>query len=202
MWRRALIALLFLAVAGAGWLAAHSAAYVLAVPHAHDRAELLAATGHGYLAYAPLFAACGPVLIVAGVLACMGEGLCARSESRPPAFLFVLTPPLAFVLLEHVERLVAYGAVPYGVALEGTFLIGLALQLPFAVAAFGLVRSLQRLGHALGRVLRSSLGLSRRLRPDPLVSGVVGVGLEPDLPSSSVLALGHGQRAPPVLVGT
>ena len=194
------MALLTLAFAGAGWLAAHSAAYILVVPHAHERGELLAGTGHGYLAYAPLFAACGPVLIVAGLLACIGEGLCARSASRPPAFLIVLSPPLAFVLLEHVERLVAYGRVPYGAALEETFLIGVGLQLPFAVAAFSLLRSLQRLGHALGRALRWSLGHSRRLHLGTLVSGVVRVGLGPDLPCSSVLALGHGQRAPPVLV--
>jgi len=35
---------------------------------------------------------------------------------------------LGFAVLEHVERLVEHGAAPYGVALESTFLVGLALR--------------------------------------------------------------------------
>lgn len=195
------MALLSLAVVGAGWLAAHSAAYLLAVPDAHQRAELLDATGHGYLKFASLFAVCGFVVMVAGLLACVAEGVRASPESRLPVRLFAVAPPLAFAVLEHVERLVAHGAVPYGTALEATFLVGLALQLPFAVAAFGLLRGLQRLGHELGRVLRWSLGLSRRLRVRLHASSVIRVLVVPRRPRLSVLALGHGERAPPVLLG-
>jgi hypothetical protein len=38
-----------------GTLAGHAAGYRAAVPNAHERAHLLASTGHGYLQYAPLF---------------------------------------------------------------------------------------------------------------------------------------------------
>jgi hypothetical protein len=53
-------------LAGAGGLTAHSVADKLAEPHSHERAELLSATGHGYLELEPLFIACGLMLIVAG----------------------------------------------------------------------------------------------------------------------------------------
>jgi hypothetical protein len=201
MARRVLMSLLSVPFAAAGWLAAHSAAYLLAAPDAHDRAELLSATGHGYLKFAPLFAACGLVLLIAGLLACVAEGVRARAESQPPLSLFVVTPPVAFVLLEHVERLAVHGAVPYDAVLEETFLVGLALQLPFAAAALGLLRGLHRLGHALGRVLRWSLGVLRPLRLAPRASGVVRVVVEPDRPRWTALALGHGQRAPPSPTG-
>jgi hypothetical protein len=128
-------------------------------------------------------------------------GVRDRPESRLGVRLFAVAPLLAFALLEHVERLVAHGEVPYGTALEAPFLVGLALQLPFAVTALCLLRGLHRLGHALGRALRRSLGLSRPLRLDPLAFGLVHVALEPDRPRTSVLALGYGQRAPPCSVG-
>jgi hypothetical protein len=94
----------------AGCLAAHSLAYHLV----DARAER-----HGYLAFAPL------ALGVLGALALLGA--VRRGRARSP-FPFAFLPPLAFVVQEHAERLDL-------VVTEPAFLVGLVLQLPFALAA-------------------------------------------------------------------
>jgi hypothetical protein len=94
----------------AGCLAAHSLAYHL-VSAPKER--------HGYLAFAPL------VLGLLGALAIVGA--VRRGRARSP-YAFAVLPPLAFVVQEHAERLEL-------VATEPAFLVGLALQLPFALAA-------------------------------------------------------------------
>ena len=152
--RRIAMASLSVPLAGAGWLTAHSVAYELAEPDSHDRAKVLSATGHGYLEFEPLFIACGFVLMVAGLFASVTEGIRDRPHARPPSRLFALTPVLAFVVLEHVERLAEHGSFPYDLALEPTFLVGLVLQLPFAVAALSFSHALHALAHALGHLLR------------------------------------------------
>jgi hypothetical protein len=195
---RVSMALLSMPLAVAGWLSAHCLAYRLAAPDAHDRTELLSATGHGYLHLEPLFVACGLALIVAGLLASVTEGIRDRRRSRPSLRLLMLMPVLGFAVLEHVERLAAHDAAPYGAALEPTFLIGLALQLPFAVAAFGFVYALHGLAHSLGRALRFWMRPARSLLA--LVETPVATHLTPNWarPLASALTPGQGPRAPPV----
>jgi hypothetical protein len=201
MQRRVSMALLSVPLAAAGWLTAHSVAYKLAAPDSHDRAELLSATGHGYLEVESLFVACGLVLVVAGLFASVTEGIRDRPRSRVSVRLFTLVPVLGFAVLEHVERLVEHGAVPYGVALESTFLAGIALQLPFAIAAFSFTRALHALGHALGHLLRCLARPARPLRAaaDPLA--MTRRIPERARPLASGLAPGHGPRAPPAAAG-
>ena len=195
--RRVPLALLSVPLAGAGWFTAHSVAYRLAVPDSHDRAELLSATGHGYLELEPIFIACGLLLMSAGLFASVTQGIGDRPQGRLPVWLFTLMPALGFIVLEHLERMVGHHGFPYALALEPTFLIGLALQLPFAVAAVSFSYALHALAHALGRLLRHwtrPVGpLYAAAQPVP----VARLMLEAALPLAPALMPGRGPRAPP-----
>ena len=137
-----LVSLPFMA---AGCLAAHSLAYHL-VSVREER--------HGYLAFAPLVLGLLGALAVAGVV--------VRGRSFSPLACAAL-PPLAFVVQEHAERLELVVAEP-------AFLVGFALQLPFALAALVAARAF--LG-AAERVLEAFAGgrrpVRRRLPPPQAV---------------------------------
>ena len=110
-----------------GVLAAHWLAYRLVVPDSHARGHVLAATGHGYLSYAPLIVGVSLALILLGFgHAIVRELRGGASGARAPAWLVGLLPPLAFVLQEYLERYAQHGWVEWGVALEPTFVVGLA----------------------------------------------------------------------------
>lgn len=174
-----------------GSLAAHVAAYRLALPEAHDRASGLQLTGHSYLEHLPLLAALvsAPALVALSLAAFGATHRRARPISAWP---FALFPPLSFVLQEHLERFMHSGAFPWGAGLERTFVLGLLLQLPFSLIAFVLTRALLAGAHALHRVLRRRpprvLGRERQApfrRPQLC------------LPRKAALALGHAERGPP-----
>jgi hypothetical protein len=200
MQSRVPVALLSVPLAVAGWLTAHSVAYRVAEPDGHDRAEMLSDTGHGYLSLEPVFVACGLVLVVGGMFASVRQGVRERPHSRPSMLLFTLMPVLGFAVIEHCERMVQHGHVPYGVVLEPTFLAGLALQLPFAVAAFGFTYALHGLGHALGQLLLTWARPARPLRAVAQLRAVTRLVAEPARPLPSALAPGRGPRAPPAAV--
>jgi hypothetical protein len=152
-------------------------------------------SGHGYLGYAPALALWGSALLVAGLLLCVGEGLRGRRPSPPPVRLFVLLPPVGFALQEHLERLLGTGGIPHDLVLEPTFLVGLALQLPFAIAALLLAHALNALGFGIGRALARTLAFRRPVSGAP--PSVLRLPASATLVTHSVLALGHGPRAPP-----
>lgn len=143
--------LVTLPVALAGCLAAHLVAYALATPSAHAHAS------HGYLSHFPLLVGAALAVVVGAALRHAVRG---RSGTRPSPWLFAVLPPLAFALQEHVERL----AHPALVVAEPTFLLGLALQLPFAALAWLLARAILRAADALG-VLLAPLPRPRRRTP-------------------------------------
>jgi hypothetical protein len=93
---------------------------------------------------------------------------------------------------ELVEHGVHAGGSPLGAALEPTFLVGLLLQLPFALAALLVARALLALGGAIRRLL----GATPRLALPGLAPAPVGI---PELPRIAALALGYGERGPPPL---
>src|ERR671923_148664 len=125
-----------LPLAVSSWLGAHCMAYWLVSPAGeHHHMGLHAESGHAYLGYTPAIVLWGLALVVAGLLLCVSEGLRGRRPSRPPTRLFVMLPPVGFVMQEHLERLIGTGAIPHDLMLEPTFVVGLALQLPFALAA-------------------------------------------------------------------
>jgi hypothetical protein len=157
-----LVSLPFMA---AGCLAAHSLAYHL-VPMPAER--------HGYLAFAPL------ILGVLGAVAVVG--VCRRGRSPSP-FAFAALPPLAFVVQEHAERLEL-------VVTEPAFLVGLLLQLPFALAALVAARAFLGLADLVCEALAcrpTALRAPVLLAPAELVDG----------PRLSPLAFACSSRAPP-----
>lgn len=190
--RRGLIAwgsTLVLAVVGTQ--VAHALAYRLVTPGEHDRDELLTATGHGYLAYAPLALALGFGVLVT-VLIAEVRATARRSGTRACAWRFALVAPVVFFAQEHLERLAHDGAIPWSAALEGTFLTGLALQLPFALAAYLLARLLLSAARALGRRLGDRP--PPRRAPTPHLASPRG---QRRAPRVAALALGYGERGPP-----
>jgi hypothetical protein len=184
--------LLSLGLAAAGGLAAHGVAYRLAEPEHHEREELLEATGHGYL---------DPVLAISLCLALVVVGFAgrllagARRGATPSLWLFALAPPLGFALQEHAERMLHHDEVVLHALLEPTVLVGLALQLPFALVALLAARALL----AAADALKSGLGSPPRFAFSPDAGLTVPAVVWS--PSSPVLVGARGQRAPPRLPG-
>jgi hypothetical protein len=179
----------------ASWLGAHCLAYWLVAPGAEQHMGMHTEHGHAWLGYTPALAIWGMTLVVAGLVLCAGEGLRGRGPARPPVLLFAVLPPVAFTVQEHAERLLASGSIPHDLVLEPTFLVGLALQLPFALGALLVTRALYALGVGLGRMLAARLPAGRTLRHGR--PALVHLPASPTLVPRPVLALGHGQRAPP-----
>src|SRR5438093_6239954 len=99
-------------VAAAGVLLGHWLAYAAAVPGGHSRAQLLAATGHGYLTQVSKIAL---VLLVSGVGALFLKSF-RTSGAAPPRPLQIgwrlaLIQTFGFVAMEAFER-IAVGISP------------------------------------------------------------------------------------------
>lgn len=157
---------------------------------------LHAERGHAYLGYAPALIVWGLALVLAGLVLWVGEGLRGRRPSPPPLRLFALLPPVGFAVQEHLERLIGTGGIPHDLALEPTFLVGLALQLPFAIVALLLAHALHAVGFGLGRVLARELMLREPIRCAP--RALLRLPASATLVALPVLAPGRGPRAPPL----
>jgi hypothetical protein len=139
---------------GAGLALSHWLAYLIAVPHAHERERLLEHTGHGYW---PLAAAVAAAL---GLVALVVMGSRAVAQARDADLGQQRLRPLvarlagmqipAFILLEAIERL-ASGAAGLDFALQAPFLVGLGVQLLVATL---LGVFLSRFARAAARIAR------------------------------------------------
>jgi hypothetical protein len=176
-----------------GLVGGHALGYRLAFPDAHARADALAHSGHGYMSHATLaFAVCIGLLLSALCLRVRAgfQGAFRRPLASPA---MVLLPPLAFTVQEHAERLLYSGHMPWTTVLAPSFLLGLALQLPFSLAALLIAWALDTAAHALGQALATHL-------PEPSISMFVPAPLcAPAVPRPAGLARGYGERAPPLL---
>jgi hypothetical protein len=185
---------LSLPLAAVAWFTAHSLAYVLVEPRAEHRDEHLAETGHTQLIDVPVVAACALTLVLAGFALAVHDGVRDRARGRLPLWPLALLPPVGFAVQEHLERLIASNAFPIDAALEPTFALGLALQLPFAAMGVLVARFVLGFGYALGRraTLRNAVQL-------PVWETAANIPARPDpvLARRPVLASSHGQRAPP-----
>jgi hypothetical protein len=190
MQRRGLAWLLALPLVTAGSLSAHALAYRIAEPEPDARATLLDTTGHGYLAATPFFLAVGIAFVAAGLLTVASRA--GRGASTAPAtWPLALVAPIGFAAQEHLERLAADGSFPLDLALEPTFLTGLALQLPFALVAVLAARWLGRGAEAVGRALgRLPTAARRPARACPPLAATVFM---PRPAPASV----HSGRGPP-----
>lgn len=117
-------------------------------------AELLASSHVGALL---LTAGVGVILVGCGFVGHVASGCRERAVSR---WMFALVPLMLFVVQEHVEYWVGHGGLTGSPATQSVFLLGLALQAPFAVAAYVAARLLMRLARAI----------AERRRPDEFAS--------------------------------
>jgi hypothetical protein len=175
----------------AGLIAGHQLAYRLVYSDAHARADALARSGHAYFGYMPLALSVSLGVLAAGLAFQAAAGF--RGEScRPLASpTTMLLPPIAFVVQELSERIVHTGQVPWTVVAQPAFLLGLAFQLPFALAALLIAWALDSAARAVGRAFRDlPLPDFQAFVPEPV--RVVAV------PRTAGLARGYGERAPPL----
>lgn len=177
----------------AGVLAAHALDYRIAHPEAGHRHRVLAETGHGYLDHLPALAAVLAVLLAVGVVARAAAG--RGNRVRPRAWPLALLGPALFALQEHLERIPHGGAAPLEVVAEPTFLPGLVLQLPFALAAWLLARAVLRLAGSVGEALRRAL----RLAPPGAAPPARPVLTRRPRRRLPALATGAAGRAPPAV---
>jgi hypothetical protein len=180
--------LLSLALAATGALAAHGLAYRLVEPDAERRRHLLQETGHGYFdptQFGSLLAA----LILVGFA---GHALAGgRRIAPPPLSLFALAPPVGFALQEQAEYVLHTGSFSAATLLAPTFVVGLLLQLPFAVVALLAARTLLAAAAALGMRLGSTPHFA--LAPDASLT----LSVVEWAPAAPTLVGARGQRAPP-----
>jgi hypothetical protein len=151
-----------LPLALAGTQAAHALAYMLVYPQASLRGAALAATGHSYFTWLPAVlagaAACA-LLSLGGTVVSAARG---RTEHAAPAWALALLAPTVFSLQEILELSLHTGTFGWRAVLAPTFLPGLALQLPFALAAYLVARMLLRAATSLGLALaRPQVALGR-----------------------------------------
>jgi hypothetical protein len=191
------------ACAALGGLLAHALTYRLIDANAghagplhpgqHHHGDAAVSTAAGTSHWTLCIALCGSlglVAVVAAALHHVGTG----GTARLPLWLFGLVPPVGFALQEHLEWLIGRGTVPYAAALGASLVVGILLQIPFALAAYVAARVLLALAGAIVHGLRT--------RPRPRL-----VPLAPSLrpsrartrPRLSLLALGYGQRGPPLV---
>jgi hypothetical protein len=184
-----------LVLAVIGTQVAHSVGYRLATPDDERRELVLNATGHGYLSHAPLALALGFGLLAA-LLAAEARAAVRGSTGSPCAWVFLLVAPVVFVAQEHIERLVHDGSFPLTILFDGAFELGLALQLPFALAAYGLARLLLSAARSLGKLLGPPGGSPRSSSRLVVVPPRIALWS----PRVRALALGYSERGPPRLV--
>jgi hypothetical protein len=122
--RRAVTCLVAPPLLATGVLLAHRLAYLVVRPPAEDV--------HGYLEHAP------QVLFIAGLLGLFALGS-ARQPARPTPPPFLAIAAATFALQEHVERFAHGGHWPFLLS-SPVFLVGLVLQVPFALGVWLVTR--------------------------------------------------------------
>ena len=174
-----------------GLLAGHVASYFVVAPDAHERARLLAVTGHGEHGFFGTLALAATFAALIGIFtqrlrARSDRGALPLSRGRLAAALWVVQTA-GFVALETWER----GHGPAGVfelVQEPAFLLGLAAQVLVALAAAAVVLLVRATADALLRLLCGPL--------EAPTSRVWFVPTEPR-PRTSVARAAWNLRGPP-----
>lgn len=149
----------------AGSQAAHALAYKLVYPEASIRGLHLASTGHGYLSWLPLALALGGAVALVALVSAAADAARLRPAREVPALAFAFLPGATFVLQELLELSVHTGQFGWRAALAPTFLPGLALQLPFGLAAYAVARLLLRAAERIGVALAPAPPRTAVVRP-------------------------------------
>jgi hypothetical protein len=187
--------LIAMPLAMVGTLSGHSVGYRAAVPDAHERADVLAASGHAYLTYAPLLIGLCLALTALGFIAqalTAFRGHDATGGSR--ITLVAALAPAAFVLQELVERLLHDGHLHWHFVFTAPFFLGLATQVPFALLAAAIAFALATAAQQVAQAIRAAR------RPRPRGTALTFLSWPSgDLPTAPVLARGYTGRGPPLL---
>ena len=192
--KRRLAWLIAVPLAVIGSLAGHSVAYRAAVPDTQERTQVLAASGHGYLDYAPLVIALCVALAGLGFVAAVLDSF-GRRDRRRDTSQFVLVAalaPVAFMLQELGERYAHDGQLHWQLLVSAPFLLGLSLQLPFALLAAAIAYALASAARLVARALETA-------RPRRIGTPFVLPSLAVELPRLRALAGGSSVRGPPLL---
>ena len=191
MRRRRLAWGLTLPLVAAGGLSAHAVAYKLVSSDHHAGSAAHTALMH--------WRVCVSVCVALALVAALAHAVeLLRGASGPgtPLWVFAVLPPGGFLVQEQVEHVLEYGGLSQTLFVEPVFLVGLLLQIPFAAAAYLIARAVVTV--AVKLICALGLGPGRpRLAPTPPRFRLVP---EPVLAVANPIALGHGQRAPPLLV--
>ena len=180
--------LLSLPLSAAGMLLAHEVAWGFA---SHEHTE---EAGHGYLQYLAVFAALAVATLVVATTAQLIRGVSgAAVAGAPPARVFAIVPIIGFLIQEHLEHLVVARELDVMFFISTPFLLGLALQVPFALAAFLVARLI------LGLVARVVRGIGELGVVPGLASLRLLVPLTPELAPRPALAAHRAGRSPPRL---
>lgn len=174
-----------LALSGLGWAAAHAVAH-----HTVMAGGSMPASGpSAYLGYLPTsLALCFALALPLAAGTVLGRRW--KRTSARSLWLFGLVPVLGFVGHALVQPV---GGTGPATSLVPVVLVGLAVQIPFALAAVGLARRVLWLAESVAHMLiRPSEARSPRPAeryPRPRASRVPRLRLDP----------AHGQRGPPPL---
>lgn len=138
--------------AAGGVLAGHGLTYALVHPDGHERAGVLATTGHAYL---HLLEGPGVVLALASVLAAalLGLGRLGHAPDRRSLFRWLATVQVGgFVAMEIAER-VGSGAPSATVGDAALLLVGVGVQLGLARIGAAVLDVVRRGGERIGATL-------------------------------------------------
>lgn len=194
--RRSLAWLVAVPLMLAGSQVAHMLAYRIVYPQASLRLRALVETGHGYMSLLPLILGVAGSIVALSLVASLVDAARGREVRSLPPWAFALLPVAGFALQEYIERWLDWGFFPWYAAEQPTFLIGVALQLPFGALAFVAARLLLRTAKRLGQRL-APVAVPR---PRVVVRSLLIPAAQPLPPLSSLLSRRLGRRGPPLLV--
>jgi hypothetical protein len=193
MHRRLLAWCLTVPLAVVGSQAAHWLAYRLAVPNGEERARVMASTGHSYLAWAPAVVAVCTVLAACafvGQVRALTRG--RRGAAAPAPWMLASLGPTIFCFQEWFERLASEDSLSWNAVTERTFIFGLLLQFPVAMAAYAAARLILRAATRVASLLARGLVVSAR--PAGLCFPSAFLLAAP----LGIVALGYPTRGPPL----
>ena len=193
--RRSLAWLVAVPLMLAGTQVAHMLAYRIVYPVASIRLHALVETGHGYLGALPLVLGVAGAVVAFSLVASVLDAARGRGVGPLPPWAFALLPAAGFAIQEYLERWLAWGFMPWHAAEQPTFLVGLALQLPFGALAYLAARFLLRTARRLGRRLTPVSPPRLRGAAPPLLLPAA----QPLPPLASLLSRRLGRRGPPLL---
>ena len=195
--------LLALPLMAAGSVAAHTAGRALgpAVSSselAHrdggELARLHERASHGYAGHTVLWLGLVAALVFFAGIYALVVRFGGRRGRGLGAGCFFLLPLMAYSSQELSERLLHAESFPFHAVFEPRFLLGLALQLPFAAAAFALGWLLLRAGKRLVELLGARPVPKPRALPARIRTPSTSTA-----PRVRALSRGHPLRGPPLL---